>query len=103
QQPLPANSTLTISEQTIEVRQGDKACISVNKADLRFEMIGWGPCTEELLPAVRIYRDAKLLWTIGASKSDENWKNIRRSVQTTDMVLPPQTDWKIFTRALSAG
>lgn len=100
--PKEMKTTLIVSEEAIMIRRGGEGLHKYSKRDLQLEMIGWGPCEEALLPAVRIFNGTELLLTIGAANSDVKWSNIRHTVQATDLVLSPQTDWKVFLRTLQS-
>lgn len=96
----PLLTSLLISDQKIHIKQQNKKVQKVNKADLQLEMISWGPCEEELLPAVRIRYGGKSLMTIGALQNGNGDQRIRHSVQATDLVLPADENWQAFLKAL---
>lgn len=91
---------LLVDPQFIEIRSVGSA-VRMDKRELSFHFMGWGPCEEALSPAVRISRSGKTLLTIGALQSDRPWTDLRHSVQATDYLLPEAVEWWAFKAILT--
>lgn len=98
QSSVSNNHFLVIGPKHLAIRHDEQSVSNIDRQSLVIEAIGWGPCEEELLPAVRIRLGSEMI-TIGTTSSETSWTNLQQSVQATDYLLTKK-DWEICARTL---
>ena len=91
---------LIINESHFELKAGKQIISRMDRENTRIETIGWGPCEEALLPAVRIIHESGKVLTIGASFSERTHRGLSKSVQATDFILAKEMRWGHFRQYL---
>lgn len=100
QAPGTPTKELLIETDTITL-VSEEQYIRLSKKELQLEYLGWGPCVQALMPAVRISHAGRPLITIGARTAEGSWTDIRRSVQATDCLIQENLNWDTFKQHLS--
>ena len=84
---------LVIDKEEISIYENETLTQSFLNKELTFEMLGWGPDVDCLMPAVRMITKENEIITIGLLSETEKWKDYKRSVQATDYIIEAEDDW----------
>jgi hypothetical protein len=90
----PQNLQLGVEIDELCLKAGDQLLYRQKLSALRFQQLGWGMDTDDLLPAIRIEGPDFPKLVIGTTYAPHPWTNIQQSVEFTDYWLYPNDSWQ---------